>query len=106
EFLLQPERALGFAFDFIGGHEKARLIYVGVAHVLPPSAAPRLVIDIGGGSTEFILGRGMEPERLESLNMGCVRMTQRFFRDGRVTPASLDAAENGALVEIEATARD
>jgi len=106
EFLPRAERALGFPIDVIGGHEEARLIYVGVAHVLPPSAAPRLVIDIGGGSTEFILGRGMEPERLESLNMGCVGMTQRFFPDGRVTAASLDAAETAARVEIEAIARE
>lgn len=106
EFLPEAERALGFPIDVIGGHEEARLIYVGVAHVLPPSAAPRLVIDIGGGSTEFILGRGMEPERLESLNMGCVGMTQRFFPDGRVTAASFDAAETAARVEIEAIARE
>src|SRR5437764_2125308 len=106
EFLRQAERALGFPIDVIGGHEEARLIYLGVAHVLPPSSAPRLVIDIGGGSTEFIIGRGLEPERLESLNMGCVGMTQRFFPDGRVTAASLDAAETAARVEIEAIARE
>ncbi len=81
-FLPQAERALGFPIDVIGGHEEARLIYLGVAHVLPPSDAPRLVIDIGGGSTEFIIGRGLEPERLESLKLGCVSMTQRFFPDG------------------------
>src|SRR6202795_2529339 len=85
EFLPQAERALGFAIDVIGGHEEARLIYVGVAHVLPLSAAPRLVIDIGGGSTEFIIGRGLEPERLESLKIGCVGLTRRFFADGRLT---------------------
>ena len=64
EFLRLAERALGVPIDVIGGHEEARLIYLGVAHVLPPSTAPRLVIDIGGGSTEFIIGRGLEPERL------------------------------------------
>ena len=66
-FLPQAERALGFPIDIITGHEEARLIYNGVAHVLPASTEPRLVIDIGGGSTEFIIGRGLEPERLESL---------------------------------------
>ncbi len=106
ELLPQAERALGFPIDVIGGHEEARLIYVGVVHVLPPSAAARLVIDIGGGSTELILGRGMEPERLESLNIGCVGMTQRFFRDGKVTAANFDAAETAARVEIEAIARE
>ncbi len=55
----RPKRALGFPIDVITGHEEARLIYNGVAHVLPPSSEPRLVIDIGGGSTEFIIGRGL-----------------------------------------------
>ncbi len=59
--------ALGFPIDVIAGYEEARLIYLGVAHVLPASPEPRLVIDIGGGSTEFIIGRGLDPERLESL---------------------------------------
>ena len=67
-FLPQAEAALGFPIDVIAGHEEARLIYLGVAHVLPPSAAPRLVIDIGGGSTEFIIGSGLVPERLPSSN--------------------------------------
>ncbi len=106
EFLPQAERALGFPIDVIGGHEEARLIYVGVAHVLPTSAASRLVIDIGGGSTEFIIGRGLEPERLESLKIGCVGMTQRFFGTGKVTEASFDAAETAARVEINAIARE
>jgi len=64
EFLPRAEAALGFPIDIIGGNEEARLIYLGVAHVLPASAEPRLVIDIGGGSTEFIIGRGLVPERL------------------------------------------
>ena len=79
EFLPQAERALGFPIDIIGGHEEARLIYLGVAHELPHSLEPRLVVDIGGGSTEFIIGRGLEPERLESLRIGCVGITQRVF---------------------------
>jgi exopolyphosphatase / guanosine-5'-triphosphate,3'-diphosphate pyrophosphatase len=104
EFLRQAERALGVPIDVIGGHEEARLIYLGVAHVLPPSTAPRLVIDIGGGSTEFIIGRGLEPERLESLKIGCVGLTQRFFPKGEVTEAAMDAAETAARVEVEAIA--
>ena len=106
EFLRQAERALGFSIDVISGHEEARLIYVGVAHELPPSAEPRLVIDIGGGSTEFVIGRGLRPERLESLKIGCVGMTQRFFADGRITADALDAASTAAQAEIEAIARD
>ena len=106
EFLPQAERALGCPIDVIGGHEEARLIYLGVAHVLPPSAAPRLVIDIGGGSTELIIGRGLEPERLESLKIGCVGMTQRFFDSGKVTAEAFEAAEMAARVEVEAIASE
>jgi exopolyphosphatase/guanosine-5'-triphosphate,3'-diphosphate pyrophosphatase len=103
-FLPKAEATLGFPIDIIGGHEEARLIYLGVAHVLPASNAPRLVLDIGGGSTEFIIGRGMEPERLESLKLGCVGMTQRFFPKGELTAAAFKAAETHARAEIEAIA--
>ena len=106
EFLPQAERALGFPIDVIGGHEEARLIYLGVAHELPRSLEPRLVIDIGGGSTEFIIGRGLEAERLESLNIGCVGMTQRYFPQGLLTEAAFSAAETAARAEIEAIARE
>ncbi len=105
-FLPQAERALGFPIDVITGHEEARLIYLGVAHVLPASTEPRLVIDIGGGSTEFIIGRGLEPLRLDSLKIGCVGMTQRFFGDGRLSAAAFAAADTVARAEVEAIARD
>jgi len=104
EFVALAERTLGFPIDVISGHEEGRLTFFGVAHELPPSTRPRLVIDIGGGSTEFILGRGFEPERLESLAIGCVGITQRFFRDGTITASALDAAETVARSEIEAIA--
>ena len=106
EFLPQAERALGFPIDVIGGHEEARLIYLGVAHELPRSPDPRLVVDIGGGSTEFIIGRGLEPERLESLKIGCVGLTQRFFPDGVLTADAFAGAETAARVEIEAIAQE
>jgi exopolyphosphatase/guanosine-5'-triphosphate,3'-diphosphate pyrophosphatase len=106
EFLPQAERALGFPIDIIGGHEEARLIYLGVAHELPRSLDPRLVIDIGGGSTEFIIGRGLEPERLESLKIGCVGMTQRYFPQGLLTEEAFAGAETAARAEIEAIARE
>lgn len=105
-FLPQAEAALGFPIDVIGGHEEARLIYLGVAHVLPPSPEPRLVIDIGGGSTEFVIGRGFAPERLESLKLGCVSMSQRFFATGVLRAESFAAAETHARAEIEAIARE
>jgi exopolyphosphatase / guanosine-5'-triphosphate,3'-diphosphate pyrophosphatase len=103
-FLPQAESALGFPIDIIAGHEEARLIYLGVAHVLPPSPAPRLVIDIGGGSTEFIIGRGLTPERLESLKLGCVNLSQRFFPEGALRAEAFAAAETHARAEIEAIA--
>jgi exopolyphosphatase/guanosine-5'-triphosphate,3'-diphosphate pyrophosphatase len=105
-FLEEAERALRFPIDVISGHEEARLIYLGVAHVLPASPEPRLVVDIGGGSTEFIIGRGLEPQALESLKIGCVGLSQRFFADGALTAAALDAAETAARAEIEAIGRE
>ena len=105
-FLPQAERTLGFPIDVITGHEEARLIYVGVAHVLPASPEPRLVIDIGGGSTEFIIGRGPAPERLESLKVGCVGMTKRFFGDGTLSAHAFAAADTHARAEVEAIARE
>jgi exopolyphosphatase/guanosine-5'-triphosphate,3'-diphosphate pyrophosphatase len=104
DFVARAERTLGLPIDIISGHEEGRLTFFGVAHELPRSSLPRLVIDIGGGSTEFIVGRGFEPDRLESLTIGCVGLTQRFFRDGTITAAALDAAETVARVEIEAIA--
>ena len=103
-FLRRAEATLGFPIDVITGQEEARLIYAGVAHVLPAEAEPRLVIDIGGGSTEFIVGRGMVAERLDSLPIGCVSMTQRFFATGRLSAAAFRAAETAAHAEIEAIA--
>jgi exopolyphosphatase/guanosine-5'-triphosphate,3'-diphosphate pyrophosphatase len=105
-FLPQAEAALGFPIDIIGGHEEARLIYLGVAHVLPPSPDPRLVIDIGGGSTEFVIGRGFAPERLESLKLGCVSLSKRFFPTGALRAEAFVAAETHARAEIEAIARE
>ena len=104
EFVALAERTLGLPIDIISGHEEGRLTFFGVAHELPRSSVPRLVIDIGGGSTEFIIGRGFEPERLESLTIGCVGITQRFFRDGVITAAAFEKAETVARVEIEAIA--
>lgn len=105
-FLKEAQRTLGFPIDVISGHEEARLIYLGVAHVLPASPTPRLVVDIGGGSTEFIVGRGFEPIVLESLKIGCVDVSRRFFAEGRLSAASFDAAETAARAEIEAIGAD
>lgn len=82
-FLLPAEAALGHGIDVVAGREEARLCYLGVAHGHPPGKARRLVIDIGGGSTEFIIGDGATPIERESLQMGCVATTKRFFSAGK-----------------------
>ena len=102
EFLQQAEAALGFPIEIIAGREEARLIYLGVAQGLPQTDRRRLVVDIGGGSTEFIVGRGLEPLRLESLYMGCVSYSQRYFPDGKITKSALKQAELAARNELQA----
>ena len=100
-FLVDAQRALGHPIEVISGVEEARLIYLGVAHSIPDDGRQQLVIDIGGGSTEMIIGRHYQPQRLESLYLGCVSHSQRFFGDGRITAARLREAELAALVELE-----
>lgn len=102
ELLAAAEEALGFPIEIIAGREEARMIFVGVSHGLPFTEQKRLVIDIGGGSTEFIVGEGVEPLEMESLYMGCVSYSMRFFGDGRVTQESLQRAEIAAKTEIQA----
>ncbi|MBI1175591.1 MAG: exopolyphosphatase [Sideroxydans sp.] len=101
EFLKQAEAALGFPIEVIAGREEARLIYLGVAHGLPQQGTTRMVMDIGGGSTEFIIGQGLEPLKLESLFMGCVSYSQRYFPDGKFTKANLKQAELAARSELQ-----
>jgi len=105
-FLPRAEHALGFPIDVITGHEEARLIYNGVAHVLPATTEPRLVVDIGGGSTEFIIGRGHTPLKLDSLKIGCVGLTKRFFATGRLTATAFAEADTVARAEIEVIATE
>jgi exopolyphosphatase / guanosine-5'-triphosphate,3'-diphosphate pyrophosphatase len=101
EFLAEAERALGFPIEVIFGREEARLIYLGVSHALPPSPDRRLVTDIGGGSTEFIIGTGYEPQVMESLPMGCVSYTLRYFPDGRIDKGAMKKAELAASNEVQ-----
>jgi len=101
EFLQQAEAALGFPIEVIAGREEARLIYLGVAQGLPQSEGKRMVMDIGGGSTEFIIGQGLEPLRLESLYMGCVSYSLRYFPEGKITKANLGNAELAASTELQ-----
>jgi exopolyphosphatase/guanosine-5'-triphosphate,3'-diphosphate pyrophosphatase len=104
DFICRAEAALGHPIEVVAGREEARLIYLGVAHALPASPDRRLVVDIGGGSTELIIGHGVKPHERESLHMGCVNYTQRFFPEGRIDKAALKAAETAARVEVERVA--
>lgn len=100
-FLVQAEAALGFPIEVIAGREEARLIYVGVAHTLPNPHKQQLVVDIGGGSTEFVIGKSFKPIALESLYMGCVSFSLRHFPNGRVDKRGLREAELAAQREIQ-----
>jgi len=94
------EAALGFPIEIIGGREEARLIYIGAVHELPASRQKRLIFDIGGGSTEFIIGKKLDPLLMESLYMGCVSYSLRFFPDGRIDARRFAEAEVAAASEI------
>ena len=106
QFVRRAEAALGVPIEVVAGREEARLIYLGVVHSLPPSNAKRLVADIGGGSTEFIIGSGLNPRKLESLYMGCVSYSLRFFPAGKITRSNLEKAELAARGELEVIAAD
>lgn len=84
-FLAAAEAALGHPVEIVSGREEGRLIFLGAAHDLPASADHRLVIDIGGGSTEFIIGRGTAPLLTESVQVGCIASTLRFFQGNKIT---------------------
>ena len=100
DFIQRAEEILGHDVDVISGREEARLIYLGVSHTLADAPGKRLVIDIGGGSTEFIIGQAFESQLRGSLQMGCVSFTQRFFKDGIVTPARYAQAYTAARLEL------
>ncbi|MBI5716061.1 MAG: exopolyphosphatase [Burkholderiales bacterium] len=101
EFLVPAHRVLGFPIEVISGREEARLIYSGVAHLLPEADEQRLVVDIGGRSTELVLGRGYTPRKVESYPVGSVNLSMRHFADGRLTRAAFDAAALAAQAVLE-----
>jgi exopolyphosphatase/guanosine-5'-triphosphate,3'-diphosphate pyrophosphatase len=101
EFIEQAEACLGHPIEVISGVEEARLIYLGVAHSLASDRSRRLVIDIGGGSTELIIGEDFTSQYLESLHIGCVSMSQRFFGNGVINSRMLRHAEIAAQLEVE-----
>ena len=102
QFLREARAALGFPIEVIAGREEARLIYLGVAHALPKAEPRRLVVDVGGGSTEFTIGAGLEPQLTESLYMGCVSYSLRYFPDGEIDKPRMKAAELAARQELAA----
>jgi exopolyphosphatase/guanosine-5'-triphosphate,3'-diphosphate pyrophosphatase len=103
-FLRRAEGVLGFPIEVVPGREEARLIYLGVVHSLPMSNENRLVVDIGGGSTECIIGQKLKPTTVESLYMGCVSYTRRFFPDGRIEKKALRQAQFAAREQVQAIA--
>ena len=101
DFLAEARRILGFPIDVISGREEARLIYQGVAHLLPQSDERRLVVDIGGRSTELILGRQFEAGTMESYRVGSVAWSTRYFADGQFTRGAFERAEIAAQAVLD-----
>jgi exopolyphosphatase/guanosine-5'-triphosphate,3'-diphosphate pyrophosphatase len=106
EFLEAAEAALGHPLEVISGREEARLIYLGVAHSLAGDRGRRLVMDIGGGSTELIIGERFEPRYMESLPFGCVRMSEGSFPDGLLTEDHWKRAAIAVHLELQTVAAE
>jgi exopolyphosphatase/guanosine-5'-triphosphate,3'-diphosphate pyrophosphatase len=104
DFIVAAEQALGHPVEVISGIEEARLIYLGVSHDLADDGSRRLVVDIGGGSTELIVGEHYEPIRLESLYMGCVGMSVEYFPHGAINKDNMRRARVAAQRELEGIA--
>lgn len=101
QFLEKAEAALNHPIHIISGIEEARLIYQGVAHNLASKANLRLVMDIGGGSTEYIIGTGFTPKVKESTRMGCVLVSNAFFKDGKLSKNAFNKASLFAEQQLE-----
>ena len=93
DFLPKAEEALGHPIEIIAGREEARLVCSGCAHALPPSSEKRFVVDIGGASTELIIGCGFIAKECESFHVGCVNTSLAFFPDGKITASALKQAQ-------------
>lgn len=100
-FLAAAQQALGYPIEIISGTEEARLVYLGVSHGVANLEGDRLVIDIGGGSTELILGNEHGDGRKESLSMGCVSMTRQFFNQGKITNKAIKACLTHCAQQLE-----
>lgn len=104
-FLERAHRALGHPIEVIAGREEARLIYLGVIQTMPKNVVERLVIDIGGGSTECVIGERSEIVEADSLYMGCVSYSERYFGGGRITDDGFESARVAAQLELQSIAR-
>ncbi|MBV2235681.1 MAG: Ppx/GppA family phosphatase [Sterolibacterium sp.] len=102
DFIAQAEAVLGFPVTVISGQEEARLIYVGVTRAMADPSGRQLVVDIGGGSTEIVVGEGYAPLHLVSLAMGCVSHSARYFPDGRMDDMRFSQAEQAARQAFQA----
>ncbi len=100
-FLLNAESSLGCSIDIIAGREEARLIYQGVSQGVSGHDDRKLVIDIGGGSTEFIIGQGPETLQLESVQFGCVSLTRQFFEKGKISRKRWNRALDAVMAELQ-----
>ena len=100
-FLEKARAALGAPIEIVSGMEEARLIYSGVAHTMPRGSGRRLVVDIGGGSTELIIGEDLAPLKLESTELGCVSLSERFFANGKLSAKRFARARVAARRELE-----
>ena len=100
KFLKSAQQALGHPIEIISGIEEARLIYLGTTYAISRPNDRRIVVDIGGGSTEVIIGEGAQPLKMESLFMGCVSMSEQFFPEGKVTRRNFDQAFLAAKLQL------
>jgi exopolyphosphatase/guanosine-5'-triphosphate,3'-diphosphate pyrophosphatase len=100
-FLMVAETALGCSIDIIAGREEARLIYLGVTQGVSGPEDRRLVVDIGGGSTELVIGEGLQPLEMESLQYGCVSLTRNFFGDGRISRKRWKKAVRSVMADLQ-----
>lgn len=101
DFIDRGSQLLGYPIDIIDGQEEARLIYQGVSHLLPSNNERRLVIDVGGRSTELILGQGRQVQQLASIELGSVSWSQRFFAQGWLTDAAFSTAQAAATAALQ-----
>jgi exopolyphosphatase/guanosine-5'-triphosphate,3'-diphosphate pyrophosphatase len=101
QFIARAEQAIGFSIEIISGVEEARLVYIGAAQTLQDDRGRRMVVDIGGGSTEIVVGDQSEPIYLESFHMGCVSTSERYFKEGHYTEKGMRRAILRAQLEME-----